>query len=89
MNPDEEQELERIKKDFSKIKKDNKLSKAEVDDFLTDITKLLGIYAADRKRELASLIEEMIIFGEENDLAVQGCRIEFESIKKGKIKVKR
>ena len=55
---------------------------------LADVTKLLGIYAIDRKKELASLLEEMISFGEENDLAVQGSRLEFDRIKKGKFKIK-
>ncbi|MBR9692057.1 hypothetical protein GOV06_04695 [Candidatus Woesearchaeota archaeon] len=88
MNPEEKKEIDKITKVFSRIKKDNRLSKAEVDDFMSDITKLIGIYAVDRSSQIAALLEEMLSFGDKNNLAVQGSRLEFENIKKGKFKPK-
>ena len=89
MNPAEKEDIIRIKKAFSKIKKDKKLSKAEVDDLMSDLTNLLGIYATDKSKELAALLEEMISFGEKNALSVEGSKLQFEQLKKGKIKIKR
>ena len=88
MNPEEREEVDRITKEFYKIKKDEKLSVHEVDDFMSDLSRLIGIYAIDKTNEIAALIEEMLSFGEENNLAVEGSRIHFEDIKKGKFKVK-
>jgi hypothetical protein len=84
MNPEKEKELARIKKDFLKIKKDHKLTKAEVDDFMSDATMLLGIFALRRKKEIKTFIEEMLSFGEKNNLAVSGLRLELKSILKRK-----
>jgi len=85
MNPEEKEEFERIKEDFSKIAKDKKLSRAEADDFMSDITKLIGIYAIDKDKQVEELIEKMIEFGDKNNLSTQGLEIEFEAVKKGEI----
>ena len=85
----EKEDIARIKKDFLKIKKDNKLSKAEADDLMSDITRLLGIYAVDKDKTIAALLEKMISFAEDNALAIDGPRIQFEQLKKGKLKIKR
>ncbi len=85
MNSEEKEEFERIKKDFSDIAEDKKLSKAEADDFMSDITKLIGIYVLDKNKEIENLIKEMLDFGDRNNLAVQGSVLEFEAVKKGKI----
>ncbi|MBD3354963.1 hypothetical protein GF361_03180 [Candidatus Woesearchaeota archaeon] len=85
MNSEEKEEFERIKKDFSDITEDKKLSKAEADDFMSDITKLIGIYALDKDSEIEKLIKKMLDFGDKNNLAVQGSILEFEAVKKGKI----
>jgi len=82
MNSKEKEAIVRIKKSFSKIKKDNKLSTQEVDDFTTDVTELLGIYLIDKNKETEKLIEKMLSFARKNNLAAQGSRLEFESIKK-------
>ena len=86
MNPEEKEDVDRITKVFYKIKKDKKLSVQEVDDLVTDLSRLIGIYSIDKATSIAVLIEEMLLFGEENNLAVQGLRMEFEDIKKGKFK---
>ena len=76
------EELSTIRKSFAKVKKDNKLSNKEIDDLVSDITQLLGIYRLEKTKEIAQLLEEMIAFGEVNNLSVQGLRIEFEAKKK-------
>ena len=86
MNPKEKEEFDRIKKAFSKITADNKLSKSQVDDLMTDLTNLLGMYAVVKRKAFEELIKEMIGFGEKNDLAVEGASIQFKQIKQGKIK---
>ena len=89
MIPKEKEEISRIQKAFSKVKKDKKLSKAEVDDLMSDITRLLGIYATDKNKTTADLLEKMISFAENNALAIDGPSIQFEQLKKGKLKIKR
>jgi hypothetical protein len=89
MIPEEKEEINRIQKAFSKIKKDKKLSKAEADDLMSDVTRLLGIYATDKNKNTAALLEKMISFAENNALAIDGPRIQFEQLKKGKLKIKR
>ncbi len=86
MNPEEKEEIDSITKEFYKIKQDKKLSVQEVEGFMTSISRLIGIYAIDKTHQIAALIEEMLSFGDENDLAVQGIKLEFENIKKGKFK---
>ncbi|MEE9525821.1 MAG: hypothetical protein V3V78_04420 [Candidatus Woesearchaeota archaeon] len=81
MSPEEKKEVEKITKVFSKIKKDNKLTTAETDDFMSDITKLIGMYGAHKREKISVLIEEMLVFGDNNLLAVDGLRLEFKKAK--------
>ena len=81
------EDIARFKKDFSKLKK-KKLTKQDEDKLTTAITGLLGLFAIRRRKEVGKLIEEMISFGEKRNLAVQGSRVEFDRIKKGKFKAK-
>lgn len=87
MGTEEKEDIRQIRKDFYKIKKDSKLSDAEIDDIMADITKLLGILAIERDDELAALLEEMISFAEDNNLMVEGSKFELEAIRKGKIRI--
>ena len=82
----EKEDIDRIKKAFSKIKKDKKLSDAEVDDLMSDTSELIGIYSIDKNNKIASLIQEMLSFGEKNNLVTQGLKLEFERVKKRKVK---
>ena len=89
MELEEKKDVYRLKKDFSRLKNKKEFTKQDEDKLITDVAGLLGVYAVDKRKETASLIEEMLAFAEEKNWAVQGSRIEFDRIKKGKFRVKR
>ena len=83
--------VDKLKKDFSNLKKKKKLSSLHEDKLITDITGLIGIYNTVYDEKLAELIEKMISFGEKQLWAMQGSMYLFDKItkkwkKKGLIK---
>ena len=88
MIPKEKEDIEKLKKDFSRLKKKTEFTKNDKDKLITDITGLIGIYAINKRKDLAKLIEEILSFAEKKNWGVEGSRMAFDKIKKGKFKVK-
>jgi len=78
----EQEWVEKIKRDFKKLKIKQKFSPEDEGRFLADLTGLLGWLNIDPGRKLKNLIEEMLIYGEKKKWSIAGPRIAFEHIKK-------
>ena len=89
MTPEEKEVFKQVISDFSKLKKSKKLDKQAEDKLIKDITALLGIYGFYKSRIIEQQIEKMISFGEKQLWAMQGQRILFDKLKKGKLKIRR
>jgi len=89
MTPEEKEVFDRIVSDFSKLKKKKKLGKIQEGKLVQDIVKLLGIYGFYKSRVLEKQIKNMIDFGDKQNWAMQGQQVEFDKLKKGKLKIKR
>ena len=60
MELEEKKDVYRLKKDFSRLKNKKEFTKQDEDKLITDVAGLLGVYAVDKRKETASLIEEML-----------------------------
>jgi hypothetical protein len=89
MTPQEKEVFAKVVSDFSKLKRRKRLGAQAEDKLIQGITALMGIYGFDKSKVLAEQIEKMISFGEKRFWAMQGQRIVFEKLKKGKLKIKR
>ena len=77
-----DEEIEKLKKDFSNLKKIKRLTSMHEDKLVTDVTALLGMYRLGYDDDLRILISEMIDFGEKNLWAMQGSRYLFDKLNK-------
>ena len=82
MNELEREMIDKIKKDFQKIKKKNTLTPKDEALLLGDITNLLGFFRVDPDRTVGRFIEEMISHGEDKGEVMAGARISFEQMKR-------
>ena len=89
MTPEEKEVFKQITADFSKLKKRKKLDKQAEFKLTRDVAALLGIYGFDKSKVLEKQIKDMISFGEKQLWAMQGQKIEFDKLKKGKLKIRR
>lgn len=89
MIPEEKEVFKKITADFSKLKKRKRFGIDSEEQLIMDITVLLGIYGFDKSKKIENQIEEMIYFGEHKKWAMQGQRIEFDKLKKGKLKIRK
>lgn len=82
MNKQQKGDFDRIKSDFSKLKKKKNFTADDEERLVYDIQGLLGIYSLEKSDELASFIEEMIRFGEAHNRSMAGSKYLFGKIKK-------
>lgn len=82
MNKAQKGVFEKLKSDFSELKKKGKLTAVGEEDLNTYVTGMLGLFAIEPDLAAAECIDKMISFGEENGLAMYGHQIEFDRLKK-------
>ena len=79
MGSEEDKTLSEIKKDFSKINQDSKLTSDEISDFTNDINRLFGLFLIRKDKDILDLIKQMVEFGEKNNFAsVYSLRMELD-----------
>ncbi|MBW2993014.1 hypothetical protein KY317_00380, partial [Candidatus Woesearchaeota archaeon] len=77
-----DEEVIKLKKDFSNIKKIKRLTAQHEDNLITNITGLLGLYRLGYDEQIRQLISQMISFGESKLWAMQGSRYLFDKLNK-------
>jgi len=77
-----DEELNKIKSDFSSLKKLKRLNSQHEDKLITDITGLLGLYQLAYDEDLRILIYKMIDFGDSKLWAMQGSKYLFNKLNK-------
>ena len=75
-----DEELIKLKKDFSSFKKLKRYNISHEDKLIANITALLGLYAIAYDKEIRKLISEMLDFGESKLWAMQGSRYLFNKL---------
>lgn len=78
----EKQWVDKIKKDFYRFKKKKTFQKNDQGRLLAELTGLLGWFNLDPSKQLQTLIEEMLIFGQKKQWPITGPKIAFEHMKK-------
>lgn len=78
----EKEWVDKIKKDFYIFRKKKKHIQNDEARLLAELTGLLGWLKIDPSKEVKTLIEEMLIFGEKKNWQIAGPKIAFEHIKK-------
>ena len=81
--------ISKKKSDFSNLKGKKSLTLNDEEKLISDMNILLGVYVANKTKEIERLIKNMIDFGKSKKWAVQGQIIELNRIKTGQLKVKR
>ncbi len=73
--------IRKISEEFEKLKKRKRYGVISEQRLIRDITGLTALYRLKKEKDLEKLIQNMILFGERKDWAMQGCREAFEFAK--------
>lgn len=75
-------EIQKLKSDFSKLRKKKHFTVQDEDRLIEDVTGLLGLYSMVYEEDLRHLISEMLEFGQSKRWALEGEIFTFEKLNK-------
>lgn len=78
----EKEWVDKIQRDFHQFRSKTASAPSDEGRLLAELTGLLGWFNLDPSKQLKTLIEEMLIFGEKRNWQTAGAKIAFEHMKK-------